>query len=79
MANVEESTNIIKEPKKRGRKPHLNADGLPLSDEENKNNEHEIQQTEFTKIIFIIGNYKKHVIMKGKRLNKKCWKINFLI
>ena len=36
MANVEENTTIIKEQKKRGRKPHLNADGLPLSDEEKK-------------------------------------------
>ena len=38
MAHVEENTLIINEPKKRGRKPHLNADGLPLTVEE-KNNE----------------------------------------
>ena len=36
MANVEENTTIIKVPKKRGRKPHLNADGSELSDEQKK-------------------------------------------
>ena len=36
MANVEENTTIIKVPKKRGRKPHLNADCLPLTVEEKK-------------------------------------------
>ena len=69
MATVEEKTLIINEPKKRGRKPHLNADGLPLSIEE-KNNEQEIQQKEFTKIISNIVNYKKHVIIKGKKMKK---------
>ena len=43
MATVEEKTLIINEPKKRGRKPHLNADGLPLTVEE-QYNEKETQQ-----------------------------------
>ena len=66
MTDVEENTTIIKVQKKRGRKPHLNADGLPLSVEE-KYNEPETEQTTIMKIIMNTESFKKHVGFKEKR------------
>ena len=61
MTDVEENTTIIKVQKKRGRKPHLNADGLPLTVEEKK------QRTRDTAKRHYENNY------EYRRLQKSCW------
>ena len=61
MANVEENINIIKEPKTRGRKPHLNADGSELTIEQKKQRTRERAKKHYE------NNY------EYRKLQKACW------
>ena len=69
---------LLKSQKKRGRKPHLNADGLPLTDEEKK------QRTRNSAKRIYENNFHYRQLQKAcyyerKKAEKKIFEINFLI